>query len=161
MAGQVAYYLYLMAQAGMTRAPWAITTIVSCLPVLVLGMGTALAHMLRVGAETMDVPDSRTGPSAVLRSLAWSSRTATDQATDGERPVGTGLRGRVRMVLRRDHDRAMGARDLVRGPGSRSWIRPVLSPEGSPQRAGHITASVAQRRSHGLQPGPERRGAPD
>jgi hypothetical protein len=45
MAGQVAYHL--MAQAGMARAPWAITTIVSCLPVLVLGMGTALAHMLR------------------------------------------------------------------------------------------------------------------
>jgi hypothetical protein len=43
MAGQVAYHL--MAQAGMARAPWAITTIVSCLPVLVLGMGTALAHM--------------------------------------------------------------------------------------------------------------------
>lgn len=33
----VAYHL--MAQAGMARAPWAITTVVSCLPVLVLGMG--------------------------------------------------------------------------------------------------------------------------
>ena len=32
MAGQVAYHL--MAQAGMARAPWAITTVVSCLPVL-------------------------------------------------------------------------------------------------------------------------------
>ena len=30
MAGQVAYHL--MAQAGMARAPWAITTVVSCLP---------------------------------------------------------------------------------------------------------------------------------
>ena len=49
MAGQVAYHL--MAQAGMARAPWAVTTIVSCLPVLVLGMGTALAHMLRADAE--------------------------------------------------------------------------------------------------------------
>jgi hypothetical protein len=37
MAGQVAYHL--MAQAGMVRAPWAIITVVSCLPVLVLGMG--------------------------------------------------------------------------------------------------------------------------
>jgi hypothetical protein len=45
MAGQVAYHL--MAQAGMARAPWPITTIVSCLPVLVLGMGTALAHISR------------------------------------------------------------------------------------------------------------------
>ncbi len=75
MAGQVAYHL--MAQAGMARAPWPITTIVSCLPVLVLAMGTALAHMLRADAdadaEATDTPNSRTGPPAVLRSLSWSS----------------------------------------------------------------------------------------
>ena len=45
MAGQVAYHL--LAQAGTARAPWPVTTIVSCLPVLVLAMGTTLAHMLR------------------------------------------------------------------------------------------------------------------
>ena len=50
MAGQVAYHL--MAQAGMARAPWPITTVVSCLPVLVLGMGTALAHLLRADADS-------------------------------------------------------------------------------------------------------------
>ena len=72
MAGQVAYHL--MAQAGMTRAPWAITTVVSCLPVLVLGMGTALAHMLRADAETTDAPDNGTRPPAALRSLPWSPR---------------------------------------------------------------------------------------
>jgi hypothetical protein len=48
MAGQVAYHL--LAQAGAARAPWPVTTIVSCLPVLVLAMGTALAHMLRADA---------------------------------------------------------------------------------------------------------------
>jgi hypothetical protein len=37
MAGQVAYNL--LAQAGAARAPWPVTTIVSCLPVLVLAMG--------------------------------------------------------------------------------------------------------------------------
>jgi hypothetical protein len=72
MAGQVAYHL--LDQAGMTRAPWAITTIVSCLPVLVLGMGTALAHMLRSDAETTDAPDSRTRPPATSRSRSWSPR---------------------------------------------------------------------------------------
>jgi hypothetical protein len=71
MAGQVAYHL--MAQAGMARAPWAITTIVSCLPVLVLAMGTALAHMLHADTDTADTPDSRTGPPVVLRSLSSSS----------------------------------------------------------------------------------------
>jgi hypothetical protein len=70
MAGQVTFHL--MAQAGMARAPWAITTLVSCLPVLVLGMGTALAHMLRADAEATSIPHSQTGPPAVLRSLSWS-----------------------------------------------------------------------------------------
>lgn len=43
-AGQVAYHL--MAAAGITAAPWPITTAVACLPVAVLGMGAALAHLL-------------------------------------------------------------------------------------------------------------------
>jgi len=43
MAGQVAYHL--MAQAGTARAPWPITTIVSCLPA---GPGTG--HGDRAGA---------------------------------------------------------------------------------------------------------------
>ena len=56
MAGQVAYHL--LAQGGAARALWPITTLVSCLPVLVLAMGTALAHMLRADAHTAaDGPD--------------------------------------------------------------------------------------------------------
>ena len=77
----------------MTRAPSAITTVVSCLPVLVLGMGTALAHMLRGDAETTDGPEIRTGPPSALRSLSWSPR-------DHDRP---------------DHRRP--ERDRVRSPG--------------------------------------------
>jgi hypothetical protein len=80
MAGQVAYHL--MAQAGMVRAPWAITTIVSCLPVLVLGMGTALAHMLR--ADATDTPDSGTGQSVALPSSSWSSEV--QDVSDQRRP---------------------------------------------------------------------------
>jgi hypothetical protein len=81
MAGQVAYHL--MAQAGMARAPWAITTAVSCLPVLVLAVGTCLAHMLRADVDARDTPDSGTGPPATLRSVARSSQ---DQARDRWRP---------------------------------------------------------------------------
>lgn len=44
-AGQVAYHL--MNAAGVTTAPWWITTIVASLPVAVLGMGAALAHLIR------------------------------------------------------------------------------------------------------------------
>jgi hypothetical protein len=49
MAGQVAYHL--LSQARAVHAPWVITTAVSCLPVLVLGMGAGLAHMLRADAR--------------------------------------------------------------------------------------------------------------
>lgn len=43
-AGQVTYHL--MTAAGWTAAPWPVTALVSCLPVAVLGMGAALAHLL-------------------------------------------------------------------------------------------------------------------
>jgi hypothetical protein len=45
-AGQVIYHL--MTAAGMTAAPWPVTTLVSCLPVVVLGVGAALAHLLNM-----------------------------------------------------------------------------------------------------------------
>jgi hypothetical protein len=100
MAGQVAYHL--MAQAGIARAPWAITTIVSCLPVLVLGMGTALAHMLRADAETTDATDSGTGPPVILRSL---SRSPADQDRPERRRPKT---DRDRSASRAQYDEAPG-----------------------------------------------------
>ncbi|MEU2984941.1 ABC transporter permease [Micromonospora aurantiaca] len=45
--GQVAYHL--LTAYDVTAAPWWITTLVSCLPVAVLGMGAALAHLVREG----------------------------------------------------------------------------------------------------------------
>ena len=115
MAGQVAYHL--LAQAGMTRAPWAITTVVSCLPVLVLAMGTALAHMLRADAETTDAPDSGTGPPAVLRSLPWSPEDQDGPGPQrGRRRTGTGPRAGTRTVPRQDRQRGRGGT----GPGFRA-----------------------------------------
>jgi len=130
MAGQVAYHL--LAQAGAARAPWAITTLVSCLPVLVLGMGTALAHMLRADAATRDAQDIETSGPAVLRSPARSPmdqagpdriRTKPDQAGRGQdkaarsgtpdragRPAGTGMPPRS--------DVPAGARNTGRPPRS-------------------------------------------
>jgi hypothetical protein len=87
MAGQVAYHL--MAQAEMTRAPWAITTIVSCLPVLVLGMGTALAHMLRADAEAINAPDSGTNHQPPCGPCPGPLGTRTDQAAGTRRGTGT------------------------------------------------------------------------
>ncbi|HEY5990526.1 MAG TPA: hypothetical protein VIV12_29665 [Streptosporangiaceae bacterium] len=48
VTGQIAYHL--LAQAHATRAPWPVTTAVSCLPVLVLGMG-APAQPIRADAH--------------------------------------------------------------------------------------------------------------
>ena len=45
MLGQAAYHLLIAAHQ--TRAPWPVTVLVSCLPVVALAMGTALAHLLR------------------------------------------------------------------------------------------------------------------
>ncbi|MEU1841906.1 ABC transporter permease [Micromonospora chersina] len=42
--GQVAYHL--LVAAGIHAAPWWITTLVACLPVAVLGMAAALAHLM-------------------------------------------------------------------------------------------------------------------
>jgi hypothetical protein len=69
MGGQVAYHL--LVQAGESRAPWAITTVVSCLPVLVLAMGTALAHMLRGDASAGDhrSPPGSAGPPSPAKDL--------------------------------------------------------------------------------------------
>ena len=57
-AGQVAYHL--MAAAGVTRAPWPVTAVVACLPVAVLGMGAALAHLLHA-SDPETAPPVRVG----------------------------------------------------------------------------------------------------
>jgi len=45
MLGQVAYHL--LSAAHSTRAPWPVTVLVACLPVITLGFGVALAHLMR------------------------------------------------------------------------------------------------------------------
>jgi hypothetical protein len=82
MAGQVAYHL--LTEAGARHAPWGITTAVSCLPVLVLGMGTALTHMVRSDAHA-DGPDHL----AANHPPGWSAhdrnRDHPDRPADGRR----------------------------------------------------------------------------
>ena len=48
MTGQVAYHL--LAAAGATRAPWPVVVLVSCMPVVTLGFGSALTHLLGMPA---------------------------------------------------------------------------------------------------------------
>ena len=63
-AGQVAYHL--MSAAGLTRAPWPVTALVACLPVAVLGMGAALAHLTHASATVP--PESVTSTPATIPS---------------------------------------------------------------------------------------------
>ena len=100
MAGQVTYHL--LAGAGITRAPWAIITIVSCLPVLVLAMGTALAHMLRDDA----INDQKAGSSGTGQPDYWSAEDQTRSGPDqkaAEGPVAAGPAGATRQSAARDH----------------------------------------------------------
>lgn len=64
MLGQVVYHL--LAAAGATRAPWPVVVLVSCLPVVTLGFGAALTHLLRIPAEpegvSAGVPDPEPVP---------------------------------------------------------------------------------------------------
>jgi hypothetical protein len=81
MAGQVAYHL--LQVNGRQVAPWWIVTIVSCLPVLVLGMGAALSHLLardhHAAARTAGAERART---ARPRTAEDAHARTADERTD-------------------------------------------------------------------------------
>jgi hypothetical protein len=57
MLGQVVYHL--LAAAHSTRAPWPVVVFVSCLPVVALGLGAALSHLLRLPEAVPEaIPDA-------------------------------------------------------------------------------------------------------
>lgn len=68
MTGQAAYHL--LAAAHATRAPWPVVVLVSCLPVVVLGFGAALAHLLRGEAELQAEAVATADESLVLAPVA-------------------------------------------------------------------------------------------
>jgi hypothetical protein len=89
MLGQVAYHL--LEVHGILTAPWQVTTAVSALPVLVLGMGAGLSHMIARDLHSPvpdpappvpeDVPDPAPDPDpdpeaarAVDELIAWTQR---------------------------------------------------------------------------------------
>jgi hypothetical protein len=60
MAGQVIYHL--LAAAGAHRAPWPVVVLVSCLPVITLGFGAGLTHLLRAAHPATDALAGATQP---------------------------------------------------------------------------------------------------
>jgi hypothetical protein len=95
MAGQVA--CHLLAQAGAARAPWPVTTIVSCLPVLVLAMGTTLAHMLRADADSGHGTRGPARDRSPARSHEDQAGSSPDQIAGARTLAGTAT------VPRQDH----------------------------------------------------------
>ena len=103
MTGQVVYHL--LAAAHAVRAPWPVVVVVSCVPVITLGFGAALTHLLRV-------PGDKSAPEAQMQSLPEMVPAASTAAA-GAHPAGasdpgggcsrgpgataTGTRSRMRM----------------------------------------------------------------
>lgn len=72
-AGQIAYHL--MTAVGMTHAPAPIVAAVACLPVAVLGMGAALAHLVTHDQATVH-------PAAALDTTPVQADTTPDTGAD-------------------------------------------------------------------------------
>ncbi len=76
MLGQVVFHL--LAAAGAHRAPWPVVVLVSCMPVVTLGFGAALTHLLRVAQDAVAVgyspENARTRPGRTRRTRAVPER---------------------------------------------------------------------------------------
>lgn len=124
-AGQVTYHL--MVAAGVVHAPWPITALVACLPVAVLGMGAALAHLVT------ETPGTETEPAAdgvvvvAEEALADEAQETTPQASPPPVPA-PGYRvsadARVEPVDPADDE----VTDEVAVPAPRPAPRPAVSP---------------------------------
>lgn len=119
MCGQIIYHL--LAAAHATRAPWPVTMLVACLPVVTLGFGAALAHLLREPVAVLEATveatpddaaattDERTGADAgeLRAELARvrAARLAAQRGTerDRKRPPAAKQQGPVTPERVREH----------------------------------------------------------
>ena len=81
MAGQVIYHLLAAAHAA--RAPWPVVVLVSCLPVITLGFGAALTHLLRGGHH----PDAETSAEGTDSPQAATRADASPDAKQDTTPA--------------------------------------------------------------------------
>ena len=126
MLGQVVYHL--LAAAGAARAPWPVVVLVSCLPVVTLGFGAALTHLLRV-----PVPEAVPAVPAELNGHAHAA--AELFAADIEAGQVPGIRA-IRSGLHVGQDKAGQVqaylRGLTRTPlSARSPEQPGTPPKGN------------------------------
>jgi hypothetical protein len=129
MAGQVIYHLLAAAHAA--RAPWPVVVLVSCLPVLTLGFGAALTHLLRTG----HADSSGAGHQAdTTPATAADTRpdTAPDSAPARARTPRTGTAAAIARQRARYPDRP--AKDIAArvGVSERTVRRHLAKPSAPP-----------------------------
>jgi hypothetical protein len=98
MSGQVIYHL--LAAAGATRAPWPVVVLVSCMPVVTLGFGAALTHLLRAPAAPAPAPEGTPAASGNGYSAPEGGREAAERYAAG---LSRGELPSVRQVRREMH----------------------------------------------------------
>ena len=132
MCGQVIYHL--LAAAHATRAPWPVVMLISCVPVVTLGFGAALTHLLRGPVAAPEATAEATPADAPEVATA-----APGAVTDGPGEAGTGGEDGLRAELARvraarlaaQRDR-LGAGAPDPGPGAAAAPE-VTRPQGAPQ----------------------------
>jgi hypothetical protein len=114
MTGQVIYHM--LAATHATRAPWPVVVLVSCLPVLTLGMGAALTHLLRT-ADTPagDQTAPETAPAAASEPAAAVAEASPRAEHDTPAPAAVPAPRATRPGTRRDTKTAV-ARQRAQHP---------------------------------------------
>jgi hypothetical protein len=124
MLGQVAYHVLSASHAS--RAPLPVVVLVSCMPVVTLGFGAALTHLLRAPvpapetacepapAAEIPVPEP---PAALNGHAAKAANLFAADLAAGNVP---GIR-RIRRELRVGQPRAQDVREYLTGPHSEDW----------------------------------------
>jgi hypothetical protein len=105
MAGQVIYHL--LAAAHAVRAPWPVVVLVSCMPVVTLGFGAALTHLLRAVPDVPEpVPAAPAAGNGLPAHLIEAQRAYASEVAAGTVPA---IR-RIRAELAIGQDKAQQVR---------------------------------------------------
>ena len=152
MLGQVAYHVLSAAHA--TRAPWPVVVLVSCLPVITLGFGGALTHLLRADDN---VPDDVPIPAPEAVAEAVAADTPDAVPTVPEIAAKTVTPGRARRRPVNGHARKAErkyAADLAEGrlPSLRAVMRDIgVGQDKAREVRAHLASLVAANEtvSHG------------
>ncbi len=91
MCGQVIYHLLSAAHA--VRAPWPVVMLVSCIPVITLGFGAALTHLLKDGVTDDATPAGFAGQ----RDLHSAAPESADAGSDVRAEIAAVRAARIEM----------------------------------------------------------------